>query len=294
MALGQKLRDCQNPVIVCNTDIVRETTPVLAADHARLWQAAKGQAGLFYLLPGPNAFGAALLSAKTEADPLAALESGSVKALLVVETDPFWSYPDRQRLIRALDNLELLVVLDYLPSATVARAQVFLPTATVFEPGPSHYLNQEGRLQQARPLHQGGTPITQVSGGSHPPREFLDCIPGGEPRPASEILADLAEALPGAEAGRPEGELWNWLSRENEGFSRLADLTPAGPTSEVRLLPDPSQVAVFSRRVRTRTGGGPPRPGGTAARGPDLRHGRIGRLFGVYPEGGGRTVSDAA
>ena len=164
-----------------------------------------------------------------------------MKALLVVESDPFWSYPDRQRLIRALDNLELLVALDYLPSATVARAQVFLPTATVFERGTSHYLNQEGRLQQARPLHRGGTPIIQVSGGSHPPREFLTGIPGGEPRPASEILADLADALPGAEAGLPPGDLWNWLSRENEGFSRLAGLTPAGPTSAIRLLPEPTQ-----------------------------------------------------
>jgi NADH-quinone oxidoreductase subunit G len=242
-ALGGKLGDCQNPAIVCNTDIVRETTPLLAADHARLWKAAKGRAGLFYLLPGPNAFGAALLSAQTEADPLAALESGSVKALLVVEADPFWSYPDRQRLIRSLNNLELLVALDYLPSTTVARAQVFLPTATIFEPGPSHFLNQEGRLQQARPLHQGGTPITQVSGGSHPPREFLDCIPGGEPRPASEILADLAAALPGAEAGRPPGGLWNWLAEAIQGFSPLANLTAADPTSEARLLPDSSQVA---------------------------------------------------
>ena len=188
-----------------------------------------------------------MLSDQTEADPLAALENGSVKALLVVESDPFWSYPDRQRLIRALDHLELLVALDYLPSATVARSQVFLPTATVFEGGTSHYLNQEGRLQQARPLHRGGTPIIQVSGGSHPPREFLNGIPGGEPRPASEILADLADALPGAEAGVPPGDLWNWLSRENEGFSRLAGLTPAGPTSTIRLLPGPPKVTVFSR-----------------------------------------------
>ena len=252
LPLGLKLKDCRNPVIVCNTDIVLEAAPVLAADHARLLKAAKGQAGLFYLLPGPNAFGAAMLSAKTEADPLEALENGSIKGLLVVESDPCWSYQDRPRLIRALDKLELLVVLDYLPSATVARAQVFLPTTTVFENDPSHYLNQEGRLQQAMPLHQGGTPITQVSGGSHPPRELLNFIPGGEMSPASEILAGLAESLPGAEGGRPQGELWTWLSLENEGFSRLAHLTPAGQTSEVRLLPDISKVAVFSRESVTK------------------------------------------
>ena len=82
-------------------------------------------AGLFYLLPGANAFGAALLSPPdTGLTPLVeALEAGAIKALLVVESDPFWDYPDRERLTRALEKLELLVVLDYLPSPTVAAGR---------------------------------------------------------------------------------------------------------------------------------------------------------------------------
>jgi NADH-quinone oxidoreductase subunit G len=246
VALGRKLKDCRNPVMVCNTDIVRETTPGRAADHARLLKAAKGQAGLFYLLPGPNAFAAAMLSAPAAGDLLEAMENGSVKALLVVENDPLWSYPDQERLTRALDRLELLVVLDYLPSATVARAQVFLPTATVFEKKFSHYVNQEGRLQQAAPLHQGGTPISQVSGGSHPPRTFLEVIPGGEPLPAAEILTALAGALTEGERLPATGDLWGWLSRQHEAFHRLASLPEVEPAAAVRLLSEAGAVGAFS------------------------------------------------
>jgi NADH-quinone oxidoreductase subunit G len=64
--------------------------------------------------------------------------------------------------------------------------------------------------------------------------------------------------LPGTEAGRPEGDLWTWLSREVEGFSHLADLTPATTSSEIRLLPDPSQVAGFSGESGTETVAVPP------------------------------------
>ena len=169
------LRASQNPAIVCGTDIVREGTPDAAADLVNLLQAAGQEAKIFYLLPGVNAFGAAMLSSPTALaeDPLEAIERGAVKALVLVENDPFWSYPDQDRLQQTLQKLDLLVVLDYLPSAAAAQAQVFLPTVTVFERAPSHYLNQEGRLQQAMPLHEGGTPIMQVSRGSHPPRDFL-------------------------------------------------------------------------------------------------------------------------
>ncbi len=246
MALGLKLKDCRNPVIVCNIDVVLESTPGLAADHARLLKAAKGQGGLFYLLPGPNAFGAALLAGQGDEDPLAPVETGAVKALLVVEADPFWSYPDHERLIQALNKLELLVVLDYLPTATAARAQVLLPTLTVFEKEVSHYVNQEGRLQQAQPIYRGGTPIMQVSGGDHPPRTFLDFIPGGEPRSGAELLVDLAGALTGATEAPAPRDFWKWLTPEHEVFARIASCSDAERAAGVTLLPQEAPVRAFS------------------------------------------------
>ncbi len=131
------------------------------------------------------------------------------------------------------------------------RAHVFLPTATVFEAAPTHYLNQEGRLQQASPLHAGGAPIMQVSGGGHPPREFLSYIPGGEPRPAAEILSGLAEALAGSAEAAVNGDIWNWLAKDSEVFSRLAALTPAERAAGLRLLPYKSGVAPFTEKSMT-------------------------------------------
>ena len=55
--------------MVCGTDIVRETTPSLAADIVLLLKGAGQEAGLFYLLPGANAFGAALISAPARPTP---------------------------------------------------------------------------------------------------------------------------------------------------------------------------------------------------------------------------------
>ena len=58
-ALGRLLGQSRRPVLICGTDIVRGTTPALAADLALGLLAAGLAVGLFYLLPGANAFGAA-------------------------------------------------------------------------------------------------------------------------------------------------------------------------------------------------------------------------------------------
>ena len=200
--LGEKLGKSKRPVVVCGTDIVRPDTPALAADIAELLYQVTEGAGLFYLLPGPNAFGAGLLSPDREPQSvLEILESGKVKALILVEQDPFWVCSDRERLEQALSKVDLLLVLDYLPSAAVEKAHGVLPTVSHFERTPVSFVNQEGRLQKTNPVHRGGTPISQVSGGEHPPRTFLDHIPGGDPKAAHEVLAELYAAISGNEEG---------------------------------------------------------------------------------------------
>jgi len=235
-ALGVLLGRSRRPVLICGGDVVRGTTPALAADLALGLLAAGLAVGLFYLLPGANAFGAGLLSPAAGQPPLLeALEAGAIKALIAVENDPLWDYPDQERLALALNKLELLVALDYLPSATVQRADIVFPTLTLFEQHSSAFINQEGRLQQAQPVHRGGLPLAQISPEKHPPRTFLNFIPGGEPRPAAEILQDLAAALPQA-ADLPLDGLWDWLSRENPIFAKIG-LLLAAPGGG-RLLPE--------------------------------------------------------
>ena len=245
----QKLKESHRPIVVCGTDILQEPTLALAADHASLLKAAKGWAGLFYLMPGANSFGAALLSSYGGSleEIIEGMEEGTVRAMLVVENDPFWLYPDQDRLKQALDKLDLLLVLDYLPSRVVKQAHIFLPTSTLFETNAS-YVNQEGRIQFAKPIHAGGAPVAQISEGNHPPRVFGAEIPGGEPQAAWKILADLAEAMAaeGAKGSFPKTieDLWRWIGQAHSVFARLRPFDV--PAEGFRLLPDHSKEQAFS------------------------------------------------
>ena len=273
--LAEALRKSKRPVLVCGTDIVRETTPSVAADLALLLQAAGQAAGLFYLLPGANAFGAGLIMAPDQpaatgqpadaqwpwgpaalGEPLgpgqpalsgdqilAAIDQGEIKALVLVENDPFWQSYDEERVAWALDKLELLVVLDYLPSPTVTRAHVVVPTISLFERTAACFVNQEGRAQMAPPVHFGGTPIALISPDLHPPRTFLNYVPGSEPRTPAEIFQELTQAVSGLQTTGPE-DLWAWLARQNPVFSRMSTL-PEHP-EEVRLLPEASPERNFT------------------------------------------------
>ena len=248
-ALIAGLQDSQRPVVVCGNEIVPETTPAFAADAVLLLRAMKHQSGLFFVLPGANAFGASLLSSSEGSfmDTVEAIENGAVKALLVVENDPFWSFPDRQRLQQALDQLDVLLVLDYLPSKLAQCAHVFLPTSTLFE-ARSCFVNQEGRAQFADAIHCGGIPIRELSGGSHPPRIFRRTIPGGEPQPAWQVLADLVQAMSPQEKEITRDDVWAFLAQENPIFSRLAH--PAHPSGAERLIPAQSLEEPFAQGAK--------------------------------------------
>jgi len=199
------LNDSKRPVIVCGTDIVPAQTPGFAADLTLLLQAAGKKAGLFYLLPGANAFGAGLFSeGEASLAPLIdAIENGDIKSLILVESDPFFHFADRGRLARAFDKLDLLIVLDCLNSESAQKAHIFIPTTTLYE-ADGIYVNQEGRAQMVRQALSSGTPIVQSGGGDHPPRFYGTGIPGADSRPAWMNLAHLAdEKINSAEEGLP-------------------------------------------------------------------------------------------
>lgn len=246
--LSENLKQSRHPIIVCGTGIVRATTPDRAADLVFLLQAQGQPAGLFFLLPGANAFGAALLSSpeNTFLKTLEAIEEGSIAALVLVEADPFRHFPDRFRLEQALEKLSFLLVMDYLPSLSVRRADIFCPTQTLFEAG-GHFINQEGRMQQASPVYGGGIPMAQISHGDHPPRLFRQDIPEGEPRPAWQLLLELGRRLsPGSSLSLET--LWEGLTRGNPLFSRLTE----GPALKepIRLVPRSVGEPAFSFQDR--------------------------------------------
>lgn len=250
--LGRKLMESRRPVIVCGTDMVDQTMPSVAGNNALLLRSAAKKAGLFYVLPGPNAFGAALVSSRREYEPiLDRIEKGQIHALVIVEADPFGMAMDQDRWNRALETLELIVILDYLPSSSVAKAHVVFPTCTVFDTSGSSFINQEGRVQFSSPLHYGGSPVSQVSKGSHPPRIHLDRVPGGEAKSAAEILSELASVIAGKEQKTETGDLWAWLATDAPAFKKLSEFY--SKRESFRLVPDRQPTKDFAGAFQQET-----------------------------------------
>ena len=288
-AITEKLRQSRYPVIICGTTIVEETTPSVAADNALILLSAKGRTGLFYLMPGANAFGAALLSSGDGSftEMIEAIESGNIKALLLVESDPFWAFPDQERLEKAIAKLELLLVMDYLPSKAAQVAHIFLPTQTLFEMETS-FVNQEGRAQFAPSSHCGGIPISQINAGNHPPRHYGGEIPGGEPKPAWQILADLANVISPSREERfswiSREELWKWMAKEYPIFAGIQPFE--GEQDGLRLNRETNTENPFSSYRRSVWEGTQARwqPGPSHC-GLDFWYGRALCLFQIYPAG---------
>jgi NADH-quinone oxidoreductase subunit G len=269
-AAAARLRESRRPVVVCGTDVAPAGLVGLAADAARLLRAAGKSAGLFYVLPGANAAGAALLVDPTDSvrAVLQAAAEGAVKALVAVESDPLGTFPDRALMDAALGRLELVVALDCLDSATTRRAGVLLPTQTVYESGGT-FVNNEGRAQDSPPVLAGGAPVLETGAGDHPPRAFGLGLPGSDPRPAWRVLSGLAgeaEAAPGESrpsrlrrdlaAAAPRHPALRELSAIPEDGLRLAtgDLKAAPfqpPAPATAAGPDEFEVVVTERTFGT-------------------------------------------
>jgi NADH-quinone oxidoreductase subunit G len=231
---GKRLAEARFPLVVCGTDQAEPALPALAGGLARLLAGSPDQdrrAGFLPLLPGPNGLAAALAGGGDLEALLADIEDGRVTALLVVESDLLSRTPEPERWLAALRKLKLLAVCDHLPSPLLEAAHVVLPSRTVFEAG-GHFVNQEGRLQRAMPVFSPGLPMGRTLREGHPPRLFMSCAPGSEPRPAADWLKDLAGLLG---AGGRAGD-WADLAAAFPGLPGLA----AGPAPENgrRCLPD--------------------------------------------------------
>ena len=227
-----ELKKCRRPVVVCGTDIVPGEVPGFAADLALFLRAAGKKAGLFYLLPGANAYGAGLLSDPGDSllQLIEGIETGSIRSLILAESDSYDAFSDRMRLEKVTGALELLIVLDYLDSGAVRKAQIFIPSATLFEIGGG-FINQEGRLQAAPDLFKGGLPIEQTGGGTHPPRAYGIGIPGADTPPAWRLLSGLSRQAQVTTGSGPGADLYAMLAEtvpEFDGLTSIEDIPPEG------------------------------------------------------------------
>ncbi len=190
-SLRQQLEAAQRPVLVGGGDL-------LGGEGLRLLLrfsescCASHDCLIFPVLHGPNSFGGGLLgeAGASHRDLLEDLENGKVRGLICLESDPVIEHAEPARMQLALARLELLAVFDHLPTHSVAAAEIFLPTRSLYESAGT-FINNEGRMQAFAPVLEPGIPIAVTGGGGHPPRQFEEIPPGSAPRSAIDLLQSL-------------------------------------------------------------------------------------------------------
>ncbi|ACH37206.1 NADH dehydrogenase I, G subunit [Citrifermentans bemidjiense Bem] len=191
---------------------------------------ASSGARLVMLQPGPNAFGAALVSLERKGATLSDLvESGQIKAVVCFEADlPPW----------LLERVEVLACADWKRGGLTEKASVLLPTTTWVESNGTS-INYEGRAQRFLRSRPAGLPLKGLDPkyysseteavALHPPHVHRNYIPGGAEREAWRVMADLMLELGGEPVNEPLTGTWGKLrdlDPEGEGV-RIYDLVSA-------------------------------------------------------------------
>ncbi len=183
----------KRPVIICSTG--QSSSDTIAEIMNSGFKSA-------CILPHANSFGAALLSVEHDARPLEqALASGTIRAIIAVEAD----IPPA-----LLEGITLLAALDWRQTGVMAAARIVLPTTAWVEMDGS-CINNEGRAQRFKRVMQPGLPIKGLDPAGHPPRIHRNSPPGGDLRPAWQILAELIKRLGGARFTEPLNGKWEKL-----------------------------------------------------------------------------------
>jgi NADH-quinone oxidoreductase subunit G len=232
------LTQAKRPVLVGAVDLLGEEGVSILLNTVESLNTPERPCGAQLLLGGPNSFGGALLAGGgPDFDQLLDLiQDGRIRALICLEADPCGDYPDSGRAETALSRLDALIVLDALPTATVRRADLLLPTTAVAEQAGS-FINNEGRMLPFEQVIQPGLPIRVIGAGNHPPREFSNITPGALPRPAWAVLAELVGIDPTLAAIRTR------LAVADSRFAGLAELSAGGEGRRVSgcgILPPPA------------------------------------------------------
>ena len=186
------LAEFRNPVLICGS----------GASPATMEQAAGTGARLAFILPGPNAFAAAMLSREHGAPGLSqAIAAGRVKGIIAFEAD----IP-----AELLADIPFVAIADWLPTGTVKQAQIFLPTTAWVEMDGT-FINNEGRAQRFKKVMQPGLPLKGPDPALHPPRVHRPAPPGGGVSPAWQVIAALIERLGGEKIVEPLTGRWGQL-----------------------------------------------------------------------------------
>ncbi|MFC1858570.1 molybdopterin oxidoreductase family protein, partial [Thermodesulfobacteriota bacterium] len=165
-------------------------------------------------------------------------EKGNLKALYIMGENPLRSLPNPDRVQKALERLDFLVVQDILNSETARIADVVLPGAAFSEKGGS-FTNLEGRIQSF-------SPVVSPPASAKPDWEILDLlatkIGNSEPYNSLEkIRAEIRQHVPMYTELKETGQGWITETSQRNIFhaDEKGSLIPFSPVVSIgNELPD--------------------------------------------------------
>jgi len=197
MAAG--LKGAKRPAIISGT--LQGSAEVLKAAANVAWalREAGADAQLALAAAECNSVGARLLGGGTLEDAMAAVESGKVDTVVILENDLYRRAP-RGWVDALLGRVRHVVVLDHIESETSARAELVLPAGT-FAESDGTYVNYEGRAQR---FYQVFVPVGDIRESwrwlrqAAEERDGLDAVVEAMTESAPE-LAGVRDVAPGAD-----------------------------------------------------------------------------------------------
>lgn len=153
--IAAQLKGAKRPLIIAGnsngSDVIRAAANIARALHD---DRDKSAVDLCLLVPEVNSVGMGLManSANSLGAALERLTSGESKRVIVLEND-LYRRAAKSQVDAALTAAAKVLVLDQLPTATTANADVILP-ATAFSEHEATYINYEGRAQLSFQVHQ--------------------------------------------------------------------------------------------------------------------------------------------
>ncbi len=129
-------------------------------------------------------------------DMFEAALDGKFKALWIMGEDTLMTDPNTKHILKAFDELELLVVQELFMSATAESADVVLPAASYFEKNGS-FTNGERRVQRVNKV------VEPIGNAKSDGQIIIDMMyklgyeqPTGRTYDAGKILAEVADVIP--------------------------------------------------------------------------------------------------
>jgi anaerobic selenocysteine-containing dehydrogenase len=154
------------------------------------------------------------------ADDVLSDDPDRIRALVVVAGNPVITFPNTEKVERALRKLELLVCVDIYPSDTIAFSDYALPAATLYEKGGLHFLTS---TFEPYPFLEWRSKILEPRGESKSEWEIFKALSrsSGVPFLNDPLLDRVARVFDAVGVGFSEDALYRFLLLGKSSLRRL-------------------------------------------------------------------------